>query len=104
MIDLSEFEGISPYTDEEAAEALSKLADFPLLSQISRQFFPQEEPDFLKNVLKSIKTIDEFQVLVMQKVVRWVIENTAKNFSYDGISNISADRKFLALSNKRRKK
>jgi hypothetical protein len=101
MIDLSEFEGISPYTDEEAAEALSKLADFPLLSQISRQFFPQEEPDFLKNVLKSIKTIDEFQVLVMQKVVRWVIENTAKNFSYDGISNISADRKFLALSNHR---
>ena len=101
MIDLSEFEGISPYTDEEAAEALSKLADFPLLSQISRQFFPQEEPDFLKNVLKSIKTIDEFQVLVMQQVVRWVIENTAKNFSYDGISNISADRKFLALSNHR---
>ena len=101
MIDLSEFEGISPYTDDEAAEALSKLADFPLLSQISRQFFPQEEPDFLKNVLKSIKTIDEFQVLVMQKVVRWVIENTAKNFSYDGISNISADRKFLALSNHR---
>ena len=39
MIDLSEFESISPYTDEEAAEALSKLAEFPLLSQISQQFF-----------------------------------------------------------------
>ncbi|MBE6250055.1 MAG: acyltransferase [Bacteroidales bacterium] len=101
MIELSEFESISPYTDEEAAEALSKLAEFPLLSQVSRQFFPNEEPDFLKKVLKSVKTIDEFQVLVMQKVVRWVIENTAKNFSYDGISNISADRKFLALSNHR---
>ena len=101
MIDLSEFEGISPYTDDEAAEALSKLADFPLLSQISQQFFPQEDPDFLKNVLKQIKTIDEFQVLVMQKVVRWVIENTAKNFSYDGISNIPVDKKFLALSNHR---
>ena len=101
MIDLSEFESISPYTDEEAAEALSNLAEFPLLSQVSQQFFPNEEPDFLKKVLKSIKTIDEFQVLVMQKVVRWVIENTAKNFSYDGISNISVDKKFLALSNHR---
>jgi hypothetical protein len=101
MIDLSEFSSISPYTDEEAAEALSKVADFPLLSQISQQFFPKEEPEFLKNVLKQIKTIDEFQVLVMQKVVRWVIENTAKNFSYDGISNISSDKKFLALSNHR---
>jgi hypothetical protein len=34
MIDLSEFESISPYTDAEAAEALSKLADYPLLPHI----------------------------------------------------------------------
>ena len=101
MVDLSEFESISPYTDEEAAEALSKLAEYPLLSQISQQFFPTESPEFLKNVLKRIKTIDEFQVLVMQKVVRWVLDNTAKNFSYDGVSNIDPNKKFLALSNHR---
>ena len=101
MVDLSEFESISPYTDEEAAEALSKLAEYPLLSKISQQFFPEESPEFLKNVLKSIKTIDEFQVLVMQKVVRWVLDNTAKNFSYDGVANIDPDKKFLALSNHR---
>ena len=101
MIDLSEFESISPYTDAEAAEALSKLAEYPLLSQVSQHFFPEEEPVFLKNLLKSIKTIDEFQVLVMQKFVRWVLEHTAKNFSYDSIANIDPAKKFLALSNHR---
>ena len=101
MVDLSEFESISPYTDAEAAEALSKLAEYPLLSHVSQQFFPEESPDFLKNLLKNIKTIDEFQVLVMQKFVRWVLEHTAKNFSYDGIANIDPNRKFLALSNHR---
>ena len=101
MIDLSEFESISPYTDAEAAEALSKLADFPLLSAVSQKFFPEESPEFLKNLLKSIKTIDEFQVLVMSKFVRWVLEHTAHNFSYDGISNIDPEKKFLALSNHR---
>lgn len=101
MLDLSEFESISPYTDAEAAEALSKLAEFPLLAQVSQQFFPEESPEFLKNLLKSIKTIDEFQVLVMSKFVRWVLEHTAKNFSYDGISNIDPSKKFLALSNHR---
>ena len=101
MVDLSEFESISPYTDEEAAEALSKLAEYPLLSKISQQFFPEESPEFLKNVLKNIKTIDEFQVLVMQKVVRWVLDNTVKNFSYDGVANINPEKKFLALSNHR---
>ena len=101
MVDLSEFESISPYTDAEAAEALSKLAEYPLLSHVSQQFFPEESPDFLKNLLKNIKTIDEFQILVMQKFVRWVLEHTAKNFSYDGIANINPDKKFLALSNHR---
>ena len=101
MVDLSEFEGISPYTDAEAAEALSKLAEFPLLPAISQKVFPNEEPDFLKNTLKSINTIDEFQVLVMQKFVKWVIETTAKNFSYDSIANIDPNKKFLALSNHR---
>ena len=101
MVDLSEFESISPYTDAEAAEALSKLAEYPLLTNVSKHFFPEESPDFLKNLLKSIKTIDEFQVLVMQKFVRWVIEHTAHNFSYDGVSNIDPNKKFLALSNHR---
>ena len=101
MLDLSEFESISPYTDEEAAEALNKLAEFPLLSKISQQFFPEETPDFLQNLLRSINTIDDFQVLVMQKFVKWVLEHTATNFTYDGISNIDSQKKFLALSNHR---
>lgn len=101
MVDLSEFSSISPYTDAEAAEALSKLADYPPVAIASKHFFPEESPDFLKNLLKSIKTIDEFQVLVMQKFVRWAIDHTAKNFSYDGISNIEPGKKFLALSNHR---
>ena len=101
MVDLTEFESISPYTDEQASEALGKLADHPAVAQASRYFFPEESPDFLKNVLKQIKTIDQFQVLVMQRFVRWVLEHTAKNFSYDGISNIDPGKKFLALSNHR---
>ncbi len=101
MVDLSEFESISPYTDAEAAEAISKLAEYPLLSRVSQQFFPEESPEFLKNLLKSIKTIDDFQVLVMQKFVRWVLEHTARNFSYDGVSNINPEKRFLALSNHR---
>ena len=101
MVDLSEFSSISPYTDAEAAEALNKLADYPLVGVASQHFFPEESPDFLKNILKSIKTIDEFQVLVMQKLVRWVIDHTSHNFSYDGISNIDPSKKFLALSNHR---
>lgn len=101
MIDLSEFESISPYTDAEAAEALHKLADFPMVSQFSQYFFKDQSPDFLKNVLKSINTIDEFQSVVMSRFVDSVLKNSAGSFTYDGIENIDKDRKFLAMSNHR---
>lgn len=101
MLDLTEFESISPYTDEEAVGALGKLADHPLLAEFSRKFFPEFEPDFLRALLKNIRSIDEFQVLVMSKFVEWVLEKTAHNFSYDGISNIDPQKRFLALSNHR---
>lgn len=101
MIDLSEFESISPYTDEEAVVALGKLAEHPLLAEFSRNFFPEQSSDFLKTLLKNLKSIDEFQVLVMSKFVEWVLERTVRNFSYDGISNIDPSKKFLALSNHR---
>ena len=101
MIDLSEFESISPYTDAEASEALGKLADHPAVGIASQNFFPQESPEFLKNILKQIKTVDQFQEMVMSKFVQWVIDNKAHNFSYDGITNIDPDKKFLALSNHR---
>ena len=101
MIDLSEFESISPYNDEEAAHALGILADHPLLSEFSRYFFPDQQPDFLKSVLKSVKTVDDFQELVMSRFVEWVLEKTVRNFSYDGIGNIDPQKRFLALSNHR---
>ena len=101
MIDLSEFKSICPYSDEEASEALGKVADHPLVSQFSLKFFPDQSPDFLKGILKSIKTVDEFQVLVMSRFVEWVLEHTVDNFTCDGISNIDPQKRFLALSNHR---
>ena len=101
MIDLSEFESISPYSDEEASVALGKLAEHPAVAMVSQKLFPDETPDFLKNILKQIKTVDQFQEIVMAKFVRWAIDHTAHNFSYDGISNIDAEKKCLLLSNHR---
>ena len=101
MIDLSEFESISPYTDAEASEALAKLADHPAVGIASQNFFPQESPEFLKNILKQINTVDQFQEMVMSRFVQWVLDNKSDGFTYDGIENISADKTFLALSNHR---
>lgn len=100
--ELNEFTDISPYTDAEAVEALGKLAEHPAVLEVSKAIFPDKEPEFLRTILKSVKSIDEFQVLVMNKAVEWVLSTTAHNFSYDGIGNLKKiNGKFLAMSNHR---
>ena len=99
--EINEFD-ICPYTDAEAVEALGKLADHPAVLEVSKAIFPDKEPEFLRTVLKSVRSIDEFQILVMNKAVEWVLSTTAHNFSYDGIANIKGiNGKFLAMSNHR---
>lgn len=100
--ELNEFTDISPYTDAEAVEALGKLADHPAVVEVSKAIFPDKEPEFLRKILKSVKSIDGFQILVMNKAVEWVLSTTAHNFSYDGIGNLKKiNGKFLAMSNHR---
>lgn len=102
MVDFSKFASISPYTDEEAVTALSKVAGHPILAGASQYFFPEKDPEYLSGLLKEVRSIDDFQVMVMSKVVTAILEKTARNFSYDGISNILNHKgPFLALSNHR---
>lgn len=100
--EINEFSNISPYSDEEAVEALGKLADHPAAIEISKFIFPDKEPTFLRDSLKSITSVDEFQTVVMSKAIEWILATTAHNFSYDGIENIrKTEGKFLAISNHR---
>ena len=100
--EIDEFNSISPYTDEEAVQALSKVADHPAVPGVSKVIFPNESPDYLGKVLKSVKSIDDFQSMVMAKFVEWVLDTSAHNFSYDGIENIrNIDGKYVAMSNHR---
>jgi len=94
---------IAPYTEEEAREAIEKLSAHPGTLLISKYLFPKKSIFFLRNTLRSIKTVDEFQEKVMSEAVRWVLDSSVKEFTYDGIENAKAlgDSKFLVMSNHR---
>ena len=102
IMDLAEFNDIAPFNDEEAAAALSRLANHPNTPWISRYIFPDKPASFLAEVLRNIHTVDEFQTIVMSKAVEWVISASMKNFTYAGIGNIKKLKgKYLAMSNHR---
>ena len=101
-MDLTEFSDIAPFNDEEAAAALARVSNHPNVPWISKFLFPDKPATFLRDVLRSIKTVDEFQQIVMSKAVQWVIDNTISEFTYDGIEKIKAlGTPYLAMSNHR---
>ncbi|MCF0174791.1 MAG: 1-acyl-sn-glycerol-3-phosphate acyltransferase [Bacteroidales bacterium] len=100
-LDYSKFETISPYSEEEAVAAIHSLANEPLAYSISQKFFPDKDEKFMSNALRQINSIDEFQVLIMSKAIKFIISNSMTSFTYDGIGNLSADKKFMAISNHR---
>lgn len=102
MTDLSEFEDIRPYSDEEAVQALGRVSRHPMLPIISKYLFPKSSVDTLAKTLRSVKSIDEFQAVVMVDVINAVLARTSEGFTFSGIDNLSSiEGKFLAVSNHR---
>ena len=101
-MDQNQFNDIAPFTDEEAAAALSRLANHPNVPWISKYIFRDQPETYLRDILRKIHTVDDFQKQVMSFAIEWVITHSVHNFSYDGLSKLeSIPGKYLAMSNHR---
>lgn len=100
-MDLEKFEDIRPYIDTEVSPALGRIANNPLLADISSYLFPGKGENYFKDILLSCETIDDFQNKVMAVVVRKILADTAKTLTYGGIENFRDGKKHLILSNHR---
>lgn len=101
-MDLTEYSDIAPFSDEEAAAALTRLSNHPNTKWISKFIFPDKPESFLGEVLRSIHTVDEFQSIVMSQAINWVIETSMKAFTYEGVEKLKAlDGRYVAMSNHR---
>jgi len=102
MVDLSEFEDIRPYSDEEAVEALQRVSRHPALPTISKYLFPKQPVNTLASMLREIDSIDEFQKVVMIGVINAVLARSSEGFTFSGMNNLEkVNGKILAVSNHR---
>ena len=101
-MDQTEFNDIAPFNDEEASAALARVANHPNVPWISKFLFPDKPETLLRDILRNIHSVDQFQDMVMTTAIEWVISNTVRNFSYDGISKVQdTSKKYLFVSNHR---
>lgn len=101
-MEITDFSDIAPFNDEEAAAALARVSKHPNVLWVSKFLFPDKPKTFLRDMLLSIHTVDEFQQTIMKTAIQWVIDNTTTEFTYDGIEVLKAmDTPYLAMSNHR---
>lgn len=98
---IQKYDAIRPYTNEEMVAALDRVAAHPLLTNILNFLFPGKDRKEFEVLLRSVRTVDEFQVKVMAPVLDRLIDSTVRELTYSGIENILRPEKSLLLGNHR---
>ncbi len=95
------YNDIQPYTDSEINAAMHRITNHSLFPVMAKFVFPERDQNNVKEMLRSIDTIHDFQIKVMYRVNERIIQESISDFSYEGISNIHEKKSYLFVSNHR---
>ena len=100
-MDITRFEDMRPYRDEEVPAAMQRIAShasFPLLSAF---LYPDRPVDEVRELFRSFRNISDFQLNAMKAFNEQVIANSITEFSYGGVEKIDPSKRYLFVSNHR---
>lgn len=98
---LNRFDDIRPYYDSEIPQAMHRIARHPALDSVMAFLYPGEDVRTIRRNIDRIVNADEFQVQVMQSVIRKLIQKTCRGFTTEGIDGLDASGSYLFVSNHR---
>ncbi|MCK9304757.1 MAG: 1-acyl-sn-glycerol-3-phosphate acyltransferase [Bacteroidales bacterium] len=98
---MDSFSDIRPYLEDEIVPALNRIAKHPLLTPILSYLFPDKEPEKVRQLISTLKSVDDFQDKVMFFAIRKIILDTVSSLSYAGITKLKDNKKHLYISNHR---
>ena len=97
-----EFDDIRPYRDEEIPAAMSRIADSPAMPLLASYVCPDLSLDDVKNLVRSFKTVKEFQYGIMHKVNEQIIHNSITEFTFEGSDKLQKNTPYLFIQASRR--
>lgn len=98
---LEQFEDIRSYTDEEIPAAMDYFINDETSLSLARLVLPDRSDDEIKDLLKSIKTTDEFQRIMMTRFVKLITSTTMKGVDTQGFNYLEKNKAYLFTGNHR---
>jgi len=97
----TEFQDIRPYRDHEFRKVMDNLLDSTLSNLLISTVFPNYPVEIIKNQLKSINTIKDFQEQVIYKAMKLIMNSTSTGVTQSGIEQLEKEQNYLFISNHR---
>ena len=95
------FDDIRPYSDSEIPAAMHRIVTSELFPLISSYVFPERNMEDVRNLIKNITTVNQFQHEVMSVVNEQIIKRSISSFTYGGLDRLTPRKRYLFVSNHR---
>ena len=100
-MDLHQFDDIRPYTDEEIAPAMHRIANSPQLEGVLAFLYPGQATGPHRERIRNFISVKEFQEGIMLHAVCKFIKDTSSSFTFDGFDSLEKGKGYLLVSNHR---
>lgn len=100
-MNIEKFDDIRPYNESEIPAAMQRIASSSAFPLVSSFVFPDENLEKVRDMVRAIKTVDEFQSKIMYHVNKQIIRKSITEFTYSGIENLTPGKSYLFVSNHR---
>lgn len=101
-MDLTEYDDIRPYTDEETPEIIKLLLADAVFERVMKRLFPDPEIDRkMRQILSEVKTINQLQQTIVYNFVEKIIHETTDGLTTSGLENLEKNKAYIFISNHR---
>lgn len=97
----AQFDDIRPYYDSEIPAAMERIVSSDFFGLLCTYVYPGKNPEDVKKMMRSFKTIRDFQLEVMRCVNEQVIARSITEFTYSGVDKLDPKKQYLFISNHR---
>ncbi|MEM9050683.1 MAG: 1-acyl-sn-glycerol-3-phosphate acyltransferase [Bacteroidota bacterium] len=95
------FDDIRPYRDEEVPAVVERILQNKSFDNLLRYVYPKEPLELIKEEVKTVSTIEDFQIKVAYPAMRKLVDATTDSITVSGIDNIRNSGAHLFISNHR---
>ena len=93
------FDDIRPFNEDEISAATQHMTDSNVIPAIAQYLGVPAEA--LRDRIRSIKTLQEFQLGLLKEVIEILLKKTTTQFDWTGVENIDEKKPYLFVSNHR---